>query len=150
VCSSDLAVARQLWQLQRTWNAFPLGDYDLIVRIRPDLWFQSFDMPRSFVVSDETAIVPWWGSFGGINDRFAFLGARAAKAYFTTYGAAIELMDAGCPFHPESLIAARLEFSGIRISRTLSSEFGTLRTTGEMRPPEISAPDMVRRFANSA
>lgn len=143
------AVARQLWQLQRTWDAFPLDDYDMIIRIRPDLWFGSFELPRSFCVDDDTAMVPYWGSFGGINDRLALLGQRAARVYFTTYGAITALMDEGCPFHPESLIAARLEFGGIRVRRCLETEFGTLRTTGEMRPPEISASDLARKFANS-
>ena len=83
------------------------------------------------------AITPWWGNYGGINDRFGMFGRSAAKAFFETYDRLPALLDAGCPVHPESLVCAALELSGCAFTRALCADFGALRKTGEfiyMRP----------------
>ena len=133
------AVLRQLWQLQRGWEVFPEAtDFDAVVRIRPDLYFHSVSGSPFGTASR----FPWWGRFGGCNDRFATLTPAAARAYFTTYSAVCELLALGCPLHPESLIAARLETCGIEVAHDLACEFSTLRTTGEMRGPEMHTWDL--------
>lgn len=135
------AVLRQLWQLQHGWEAFGFHarEFDSVIRIRPDLYFHS--------MTDRDAVggparFPWWGRFGGCNDRFALLSERAAANYFTTYGAVCELLALGCPLHPESLVAARLQTSGIEFAHDIACEFSTLRTTGEMRGPEMHTWDL--------
>ena len=136
------AVARQLWQLSRAWSVFgdALRNYDIIIRIRPDLWFHSADFTIN--PAQQGARVPWWGRFGGVNDRFAVLDPRSAEAYFDTFLFIKELMVIGCPIHPESLVMGSLELNDCKIDATLAAEFSTLRTNGEMRSPEISASDM--------
>lgn len=166
------AVLGQLWMLREGWRLYEEANEpaDLVIRIRPDLWFHSFKMPHSFrfmehdprkttitmvldaaqaarahaEISDRssTACVPWWGRFGGINDRFALLGADAAEHYFTTYDKIPQMIEAGAPLHPETLVATSLRNGLISICDDMKAEFSTLRKTGEMRPPEITMIDL--------
>jgi hypothetical protein len=140
------AVARQLWQLEQAWNLYTAANRpaEVIIRCRPDLWFHSSELetPAPFPMPDSVASVPWWGRFGGINDRFAVLGATAAAAYFTTYSQIPEHLANGCPFHPESLIKASLDRAGCEIQDDGRYEFSTLRANGELRAPEISTQDL--------
>lgn len=146
------AVLRQLWQLRRGWELFQntagAEHYDVIIRCRPDLWFHSFTKPEMLGVLSGTGWCwsPWWGKFGGINDRFAIMEKGAAPRYFGTYSRIPELMNAGCPLHPESLLAASLDNEPV-IAQPLFAEFSTLRASGEMRPPEISMIDLARLHA---
>lgn len=162
-------VLRQLWQLQKCWELFSAKrqewqdvlDYDVIIRCRPDLWFHSATLTRTETVNTSTgfswasvglvqgsreAFLPYWGQFGGVNDRFALLGCDAASAYFQTYSRIHELTQGGCPLHPESLVAASLERAHV-ITNTLFAEFSTLRNNGEMRGPEITTIDLARLHA---
>lgn len=149
------AVARQLWQLNQAWHVFVRAalpaSYDVVIRCRPDLWFHASEHPcpsQPFPVPDTVACTPWWGRFGGINDRFAIMGMSAAAAYFDTYPSIPSLLAAGCPFHPECLIRASLEMEDIEIHDDLRAEFSTLRANGELRPPEISAQDIAHLAAS--
>jgi hypothetical protein len=141
------AVARQLWQLEQVWNLYAAANRpaDVIIRCRPDLWFHSSELTTPvapFPMPDTIASVPWWGKFGGVNDRFAVLGHAAAEAYFTTYSQIHIHLSNGCPFHPESLIKASLESAGCEIQDDGRYEFSTLRADGKLREPEISATDL--------
>lgn len=152
------AVLRQLWQLERVWNLFTnttdRAAYDCVVRCRPDLWFHGFTLPRWFASAaprstllvdgrENIALTPWWGRFGGVNDRFALLGTDAAVGYFKTYlSVSAYVMVYGCPLHPESLVKASLEAYGASIIDDLQADFSTLRGNGEMRAPEVSAQDL--------
>jgi hypothetical protein len=144
------AVLRQLWQLNETWKLYMRsGDFghDTFLRIRPDLWMHSFcggAKPLSII-----AATPWWGRFGGINDRLAVMGPRAAAAYFTTFEHIPDLIAAGCPLHPETLVRASIESAGCHVSDGLLAEFSTLRSNGESRGPEISPIDFVHACRTS-
>lgn len=158
------AILRQLWQLNRCWEFFTrrvgeiqreekrvgiVPEYDLIIRLRPDSWFRSFAPPSG--LNEEwsmlRALTPWWGRFGGINDRFALLGLEAARAYFTTYAQLPDLLASGCPLHPESLIRASLERNHCDVHDTLLVEFSKLygpenpALEGTFRDPEITLID---------
>jgi len=142
------AVLGQLWMLREGWRLYQeAGDpADLVIRIRPDLWFHSFE-PESFrygksATMDMVASTPWWGRFGGVNDRFALLGAKAAEAYFTTYDHIPAMIAEGAPLHPETLVHYSMKRAGISICDDMKAEFSTLRKTGEMRPPEITMIDL--------
>src|SRR5215468_10079272 len=87
--------------------------FDVIIRIRPDLWIHEFQKPPIPFANE--CYSPWWGKFGGINDRLAIMGETAAFPYFETYDQIDELLEAGCPFHPESLVAASLEKGGVKV-----------------------------------
>lgn len=164
------AILRQLWQLQRCWelmlSKFESHDYnyDIVIRCRPDLYFHSFEMPRwtrmfratanqsdPRVYSDgdgRYASTPWWGKFGGVNDRFAVLGKNAAESYFTTFERIPHLLEAGCPLHPESLVKASLEHGRTFIDTQLLAEFSTAREDGTLRAPEAPLSDQVHLCAN--
>lgn len=156
------AVMGQLWMLREGWRLYQEANdpADLVIRIRPDLWFHSFEkpngmwgdcyvptsIPNEFVlqkgVPSKSAWVPWWGRFGGCNDRFACLGAKAAEAYFTAYDNIPAMIEEGAPLHPETLVHYAMKRAGIRIEDDMKAEFSTLRKSGEMRPPEITMIDL--------
>lgn len=125
--------------------------FDTIVRLRADLWFHSFDdeFPNYVVQSDE-CYLPWWGRFGGHNDRFAIMGPRAAEVYFTLFDRIPELLAKGCPFHPETLLKATLDAGRISTYEDLKTEFSTLRLNGQVRPPEIAPWDIAHAALRAA
>jgi len=134
-------ILRQLWHLDRVQEfAGCLDSFDTVVRLRPDLWFHRFVPPR-LALLNLSCVTPYWGSYGGVNDRFAIMGNEAALAYFSTLGALPELLAQGCPLHPESLISRSLELCDVHIDRTLQTEFSTLRTTGQLEWPQIEHYD---------
>jgi hypothetical protein len=162
---SAQSVLKQLWALNRAWEFFNEkreGDYDLIVRIRPDSRFVRFELPKSYrlqalLYSSQTGadglnwregikpylcLVPWWASWGGINDRLAVMGRDAAKAYFTAYTKIDELVAKKCPVHPETMIAAALDMAKITPERMLPAEFMTLRMDGATTPIDMTMIDL--------
>jgi hypothetical protein len=154
---ANAAPAHQLllqhWYQAEVWKHFcnlksQISDlkspvFDTVIRLRGDLWFHSFEISDlESQMHERTALVPWWGRFGGINDRLAVMGPEAAKYYFTVFEAIPELLAAGCPFHPESLVKANLERGNINLYETLRTEFSTLRQNGQSRPPEIAPWDL--------
>lgn len=149
-----------------------LDQFDTIIRLRADLWFHSFDLPhfkgpefrheetleeafRRVNHPDKTpcageCFTPPWGEFGGINDRFAIMGPAAARYYFTVFDRIPELLASGCPFHPESLVAASLELGNVSLHRTLKTFFSTERLDGNRRWPEITPMDMLHASCRAA
>jgi len=125
-------IMRQLWHLSRAYK-FAVengaGECEVFVRCRPDLNFHRFKYMRPAGAYD--AFTPWFGNYGGVNDRFAILGTSAARHYFETYDRIPSLLEAGCPFHPESLVCASLEAGGVSIWRGLTAEFAVIRKDGE-------------------
>lgn len=105
----------QAWRLHRVFEkARSSGEnYDTFVRLRPDQWFivGAAGLPR---IDPSTAAVPWWGGYGGINDRFAVLGRAAAEAY-CWWPRLDELLAEGCRFHPETLTKYALTRAQCRI-----------------------------------
>jgi hypothetical protein len=148
------AVLRQLWHLDHLWTRYAeqLTAYDCFVRSRPDLYFRSF-APSHTNPLPATAFVPWWGRFGGINDRFAILGHKAVEAYFTTFSRIGDLLAKGYPLHPERLIYASLTEAGCFVDDTLRAEFSKLiwdrgPQHGHFRDPEISPIDIAHLAAS--
>lgn len=149
---SPQAVLGQLWLLQEGWKfMMEMGDSaEVIIRTRPDLYFHYFKPPYFLSLNnpavyhdlDTLALAPWWGRFGGTNDRFAIMGRSAAKAYLCTYSKVPDLVKAGAPLHPETLVKAAVEAAGCVIEPTLETEFSTIRADGQTRPPEIHPRDI--------
>lgn len=147
----------EVWKFHQSHSSHQSHQFETIIRLRPDQFFHSFDLPREkdfwflqppphaklYGETSNIAFTPWWGRFGGINDRLAILGRDAARAYFTVYERIPELLaEYHCPFHPESLVKAALETAGCTIHETLRTEFTTLRADGNHRPPEIMPWDI--------
>ncbi len=124
----------QHWGNKKVWDFFASSavwpSFDTIIRIRPDLWIHRF---QPEVPQENTVIAPWWGKFGGINDRLAIMGRNAAETYFNLYGGIEMLLKHGCPFHPETLLAAWLEMCGVAVENTLMATFSTDRMDGSRR-----------------
>lgn len=122
-------ILRQLWHNSRAWKfAMENGaaECDMVVRCRPDLHFGRFHKPGILRSNEVRAC--YWGSFGeGINDRFAVMAPRAAKAFLETYDSLPDMLAIGVPFHPETLVGAAIERAGCTISRTLLAEFAFCR-----------------------
>jgi len=118
---------RQHWSLKRGWEFFQeqkgLEEFDLIVRLRPDLWFQEFIAPDYSKIGDKDCLTPWWSTFSGVNDRFAIMGNSAAKSYMTAYDKHQTLFDMGCPMHHETVIRAAMELDNINVIQRMTSFF---------------------------
>jgi len=139
------AVLRQLWQLEHGWKLYQrLGreTEDTFIRVRPDLYFHDFVPPEINPPGADWCYTPWWGAFGGVNDRFAVMGELAANMYFTAYSYIPHAIEHGCPLHPESLVKAAMVLRGCTVVDRLRTEFSTFRKDGQHRPPEITPWDM--------
>jgi hypothetical protein len=141
----------QHWANKRAWDSFCViwdrllqADaefrFSTIIRIRPDQWFHRFQKPEN--PTPGQCYCPWWGKFGGVNDRFAIMGIDAAKAYFDTWSNIDELLAAGCPFHPETLVMESMRLHGVDIIPRLMTSFSTMRLDGQQRWPEITTEDL--------
>lgn len=138
------AILRQLWHLQRVWKfAEPVrtGDCERILRLRPDLAFTRFDWRENpWGVDCRT---PWWGNWGGTNDRLAFLSNLGAAVYFTTHERVANYLAEGCPLQTEALLRASLEDFKIIVHRDLATEFVRVRKGGKPEPTDITMVDVV-------
>ena len=147
------ACLRQQRNLFQTWEFLGQenpGGFDpddaMVVRLRPDLWFHDFsDLPRNPYPME--AITPWWGAYGGVNDRVAFLGCLAAKEWFTTFTKLDALLQAGCPMHQETMIRASLEQANCIITETLTCLCSILRENGNAEMPDLTRPIGMIDFA---
>jgi hypothetical protein len=139
----------QHWGNKRAWEFMwerMKHEITAVIRMRPDNFFHRFvpcEQP-----SWMQAYTPWWGKFGGINDRFAVMGGGATFSYFNVLDKIDGLIARGCPFHPESLVAASLADSGCNVNTSLQAFFSTLRTTGDQRWLEICPADLAELIAN--
>lgn len=154
------AVLKQLWSLERAYDFFiakadasgtsasgtsaprtsaPRTKFPQVVRIRPDSRFTRFERP--FVEPHEVHS-PWWARWGGVNDRFAVMGDLAADRYFRLFSNRQRLLDKGCPCHPETMLGAWLQMSGITSHDNLACEFMTVRLDGSVRPIDPSVIDV--------
>ncbi len=135
---------REVWRL---WNNSPDGvggSANTIIRMRGDNFFHRlsrFDYP-----GENECYTPWWGRFGGVADRFAIMGPKAAPHYFTLYDNIQSLLEAGCPFHPESLLAATLQKGGVEVYDDLLAEFSTRRADGTDRRWESEIGPDISQF----
>ncbi len=131
----------QHWGNKKVWDFFassePIESFDVIIRIRPDLWIHRFQPPRltgdALWNEPNTVCAPWWGKFGGINDRLAIMGRQAAETYFNLYSGIDGLLKHGCPFHPETMLAGWLQMCGVTVDNTLMATFSTDRMDGSRR-----------------
>lgn len=139
----------QHWGNKKVWDFFcsksDRNSFDTIIRIRPDLWIHRFQKPRNMASNE--CFAPWWGKFGGINDRLAIMGTVAAANYFNVYSDIDIFLNQGCPFHPETLLNESLRLRNIIIN-PLMTEFSTMRMDGSQRWAEIVMSDMAELIAS--
>lgn len=143
---------RQFWQLAEGFELFREvvrddSAFDVFVRLRPDLHFCNWWPPmlRSRGLDPighepKGVHVPWWGSYGGIPDRFAYIvGYEAAEQYFNVFHKLNELLAEGCAFHPETMLGRVLERAGVPVYETMDADFITIRPEGDKRGHDIPA-----------
>ncbi len=139
----NIDVVSQLWANNQAWRFFKekAGNeyFDVIIRMRPDIYFHRFIPPP--VPKARECYAPWWGKFGGINDRFAVMGETAASRYFNEYTMLLDLLKDGCPFHPETILAQAM--NDVTVRSTLMTEFSTVRLNGDVRKPEVVMADIL-------
>lgn len=137
-------ILRQLWSLNRAWEfaqeKVDVALFDRVIRIRPDLALDRVVLHGMILPQD--CYTPWWACWGGVNDRLAFMGPKAAPHYFGTWKNLDHLISNGCPLHPETLIASSLRRGYVDTYRTLEAEFVTLRLDGSVVPMSITATDL--------
>lgn len=155
IVSTPQAILRQFWHLKRVYEWYLVAGrvgiqhtFSAIVRIRPDLLFHSYATPPQKTLEDDMGCKrtcdiwhhechsPWWSRWGGINDRFAIMGGKAALHYFNAYTAIPLLWAKGCPLHPESMLKAALELGNITSHDTLKALFSTVRLDGKLIKPD--------------
>jgi hypothetical protein len=144
ISSSPLAITNQFWQMEQGWNLYERTRklrHEVIIRIRPDLFFHDL-IPPTDLEHDEGALwSPGWGRFGGLNDRFAiFRSMAAAQNGMTAFSEIQRALSAGLPLHPESLF--RYALAG-QLVTTIHADFSTVRENGEFRPPEVTTSDLL-------
>ncbi len=139
----------RVWEFMEKTVGFHWSNFDCIIRMRPDNWFHKFVPPPAPQANE--AFLPWWGRFGGVNDRFAVMGPIAAYNYFQAYNRIDDLLKLGCPFHPETIVQASLATNNVILRNILTAEFSTHRLHPDPRPhrpPEIMAGDIADLILN--
>jgi len=148
--TSHAKLMLQHWGNKKVWDFFCASadkeSFQAIIRIRPDLWIHRFQKPPSPYI--EECFCPWWGKFGGINDRLAIMGIDAAHRYFNVYDAIPGLLADGCPFHPETLVVELMRRAGINVQSRIMAEFSTERMDGSRRWAEIVMSDIAELIAS--
>ena len=139
------AIYKMFWSMRRVWDFFRSqrdpGKFDRVVRMRCDLAFTRFPDPHRLRVAG-LINTPWWGRYGGANDRVAVMSPTGAEHYFSVYQNRFKLRDMGCPVHPETMLATTIErIGGYPISHTLATEFVAVRLDGSTVGCDISAID---------
>ena len=152
--ASHYKLMLQHWGNKKVWDFFAssaaIESFDVIIRIRPDLWIHRFippDFQRIGLLGNQV-YSPWWGKFGGINDRLAIMGSEAAATYFNLYDGIEGLLKQGCPFHPETLLNEWLQMCGVVVETNLMTEFSTERMDGSRRWAEIQMSDVAELIAS--
>ena len=130
------AICKQYWHIQRGFEFAVLQGFAKgnLIRMRCDSWFHG-PIDQKFCSSTLDAIIaPSWGGFGGINDRFAIVSKMYREPYFNAFSAFGELIEKGCPMHPESLLNEAVNGCWVHENPIM---FSTLRSDGTLRAPEV-------------
>ena len=81
-------------------------------------------------------LVPAWGSFGGVNDRFAVMSGQLAERYLRRVENIDSWIRQGKPFDPEKFLAFSLE--GSRIKRSIYTPMFRIRIGGRVENADLS------------
>lgn len=94
---NSLLQVTHLWQTNRS-------QYHAVVYVRPDMWYLDPIDPIALMNAEPRVVyTPYWGRWGGLNDRFAFGSPDVA----TAYGRRLELAEkyaASKPLHSEHFL----------------------------------------------
>jgi len=148
--TSHAKLMLQHWGNKKVWDFFcasaDTGSFDQIIRIRPDIWIHRFQKPRNLFTNE--CFCPWWGKFGGVNDRIAIMERSVAVSYFNVFDLMRDILLKGCPFHPETLLLEVLRTNAVIVLNNLMVEFSTERMDGSRRWAEIVMSDIAELIAS--
>jgi hypothetical protein len=131
---------------------------DVVIVLRPDvaiigrLWIRWRVLSLAIKTRAQQPEIqaPAWGSFGGVNDRFAVMSGRLAERHLGR----VENVDAwvriGKPFDPEKFLALSLE--GTRIKRSIYTPMFRIRIGGRLETADRSffeTPAIIARLRDS-
>lgn len=123
--TNNQSLMRALWGLARMGDHIldrgRAHDYDQFMLCRGDFFIHHFDPPRVTPRENE-CFISWYGNYGGATGIGLF-GWRALAGYLHTHDRLNELLAAGCPLHPECLVAASMELNHAVVNRTLAIEW---------------------------
>lgn len=90
--------------------------YDIVIRSRFDL---SIDLPLNYIIpaNNHIYIPKGYDWEGGYNDLFAIGNSKAMDYYSDVFSNLLPLLNFGHKLHPESLLKAHLDTSGMQIIR---------------------------------
>jgi hypothetical protein len=94
------------WRNRRdAFGLYGLDDKKTIVIARTDI---NLSAKVNFTIEPNVVYIPEGQDYGGLNDQFAFGDYAAMKYYCSMYDRIDEYWNAGCKFHPETLLAYHL------------------------------------------
>jgi hypothetical protein len=94
---------------------------------------------------------PAWGSFGGVNDRFAVMSWRLAERYMGRVENIDSWVRIGKPFDPEKFLAFSMK--GSKIKRSIYTPMFRIRIGGRLEEADLSffeTPAVIARLRDSA
>ncbi len=110
------------YSMQKAYSLVPdASQYDAVVRMR----FDNSVRDDVFAHIHRGWVIPTECDFGGLNDRFGWMGVsdsafetrRWAASYFGVLDRIEELLRGGCEFSPERLLAKNFEDRGTPVTR---------------------------------
>lgn len=117
---------------------------DVAVVLRPDvkisgrLWirWRVLSLAARARARRPALFAPAWGSFGGVNDRFAVMSGQLAKRYLGRVQNVDLWISQGEPFDPEKFLAFSME--GSRIKRSIYTPMFRIRIGGRRETADLS------------
>ena len=91
--------------------------YDVVIRCRADLFFES-NLDRAELENKSCIHIPKFGNYDGLNDQFALGSSAHMDMYSDTFNQLDKLFDMGCLWHAETLLKVSMREANIPILRS--------------------------------
>lgn len=111
----ELNVASMFYKIQQSFALLETNKYDCVVRLRPDI---TFDSPLNIVINDKINIPSGGDHFGGFLDLFAYGSYNLMRCYCNLFDRLQTYIDnTAVIFHPESILRFYCMEQGLTINR---------------------------------
>ena len=131
------------------------GSPDVIIVLRPDieirgrLWIvvRTFRLAIAARFGLVSVLVPAWGNYGGVNDRFAILQGHVAETYITRLNRIRQWHGTARKFDPESFL--KFSLRAYRVKQSIYTPMVRIRIGGRTEPRDLSffsRPPILTRF----
>lgn len=118
-------------QLKVAWEIENAFKYDIAIRSRADVMYESMIDPKEFenCKTSNGIYFPAFGNYGGLNDQFAFGSSFSMDLYSSTFHNIDLFFDQGNLLHGETLTHRTIDYFGIPVLRT-SMQYQLRRADG--------------------